>query len=231
MDGDTYDVPAMIETAETRRRVHGLPQATFGHREKFGNDPAKHVDFSAVTHVKRDKGIPPFLILHVADRPDSKAQSELFAKVLNEAGVSATLVPAVGKTHGTINSELGMAGDKPTEALFEFVKRQAAGEPLKLRLRSQQETAPKSGKFEATVEEQLWQPHQTAIVVCDMWDAHTCPNAAQRVAQMAPRMNEVLKAARSRGPSRRGTCRRGRPRCARSCAGGTCGGPPRWPRA
>ena len=27
VDGDTYDVPAIIETAETRRRVHGQPQA------------------------------------------------------------------------------------------------------------------------------------------------------------------------------------------------------------
>src|SRR5207302_1794155 len=26
VDGDTYDVPAIIETAETRRRVHGQPQ-------------------------------------------------------------------------------------------------------------------------------------------------------------------------------------------------------------
>src|SRR6478672_10917113 len=67
VDGDTYDVPAMIETAETRRRVHGLPQATYGHREKFGNDPAKHRGFSAVTHIAKDKGIPPFLIMHVAD--------------------------------------------------------------------------------------------------------------------------------------------------------------------
>ena len=73
VDGDTYDVPAIIETAETRRRVHGLPQAKFGHREKFGNDPAKHRDFSAVTHVAKDKGIPPFLILHVADHPDTSA--------------------------------------------------------------------------------------------------------------------------------------------------------------
>src|SRR5687768_7485671 len=37
VDGDTYDVPAIIETAETRRRVHQQPQATYGHREKFGN--------------------------------------------------------------------------------------------------------------------------------------------------------------------------------------------------
>src|SRR5262245_56567278 len=62
VDGDTYDVPAIIETAETRRRVHGQPMPSNGHREKFGNDPAKHRDFSAVTHVTKDKGIPPFLI-------------------------------------------------------------------------------------------------------------------------------------------------------------------------
>ena len=73
VDGDTYDVPAIIETAETRRRVHGQPQATYGHREKFGNDPAKHRDLSAVTHVAKDKGIPPFLILHVAEHPDTSA--------------------------------------------------------------------------------------------------------------------------------------------------------------
>ncbi|HEV7222998.1 MAG TPA: alpha/beta hydrolase, partial [Pirellulales bacterium] len=51
VDGDTYDVPAIIETAETRRRVHGQPQAKFGHREKFGGSPEKHRDYSAVTHV------------------------------------------------------------------------------------------------------------------------------------------------------------------------------------
>src|SRR4029079_19428286 len=76
VDGDTYDVPAIIETAETRKRVHGQPQAKFGHREKFGNDPAKHQAFSAVTHVAKDKGIPPFLILYVSDHPDNSAQAQ-----------------------------------------------------------------------------------------------------------------------------------------------------------
>ena len=76
VDGDTYDVPAIIETVETRLRVHGLPMPKFGHRVKFGNDPAKHRDYSAVTHVAKGKGIPPFLILHVADHPDASAQAE-----------------------------------------------------------------------------------------------------------------------------------------------------------
>src|SRR5688572_220429 len=42
-------------------------------------------------------------------------------------------------------------------------------------------------------------PHGTAIVVCDMWDQHWCKGATERVAEMAPRMNEVIAAARKRG--------------------------------
>jgi len=44
-----------------------------------------------------------------------------------------------------------------------------------------------------------WEVAQTAIIICDMWDAHTCSLSAQRVAAMAPRMNQVVNAARSLG--------------------------------
>ena len=121
VDGDTYDVPAIIETAETRRRVHGLPQPKFGHREKFGNDPAKHRDFSAVTHVAKDKGIPPFLILHVADHPDNAAQAQRLGAVLKEAGIPVTVFGARETNHTKINADLGPADDPATKALFEFV--------------------------------------------------------------------------------------------------------------
>jgi acetyl esterase/lipase len=121
VDGDTYDVPAIIETAETRRRVHGLPQAKFGHREKFGNDPAKHKDFSAVTHVARGKGIPPFLILHVAEHPDTSAQAQRLGNVLKAAGAPATVFAARETTHSKINADLGSPDDPATKAMFEFL--------------------------------------------------------------------------------------------------------------
>jgi CubicO group peptidase (beta-lactamase class C family) len=122
VDGDTYDVPAMIESAETRRRVHGLPQPKLGHREKFGNDPEKHRDFSAVTHVARDKGIPPFLLLHVAEHPDTSAQAQRLAKVLKDADVPVTVFAARETTHNKINADLGLPDDPATQALFEFLK-------------------------------------------------------------------------------------------------------------
>lgn len=121
VDGDTYDVPAIIETAETRRRVHGQPQAKFGHREKFGNDPAKHRDFSAVTHVAKDKDIPPFLILYVADHPDNTAQAQRLGAVLKEAGIPVTLFGGQETNHNRLNDNLGVPGDPATKALFEFV--------------------------------------------------------------------------------------------------------------
>jgi arylformamidase len=121
VDGDTYDVPAIIQTEETRRRVHDLPPAKFGHREKFGNDPAKHRDFSAVTHVAKGKGIPPFLLLYVAEHPYTSAQAQRLGKVLKEAGVPITAFGAKETTHNKINADLGLADDPATKALFEFV--------------------------------------------------------------------------------------------------------------
>jgi arylformamidase len=121
VDGDTYDVPAIIETAEVRCRAHGLPLPTFGHRVKFGNDPAKHRDFSAVTHVAHDKGIPPFLILHVADHPDTSAQAQRLGNALKAANIPVTVFGAKETTHNKINADLGLPEDPATMALFKFV--------------------------------------------------------------------------------------------------------------
>lgn len=121
VDGDTYDVPAIIETAETRRRVHGQPQAKFGHREKFGNDPAKHRDYSAVTHVAKGKDIPPFLIVYVADHPDNSAQAQRLAAALKEAEVRTTLYGGKETNHNKINAMLGVPDDPGTKALDDFL--------------------------------------------------------------------------------------------------------------
>ena len=121
VDADTFDIPAIIEVAETRARVHHLPLPTYGHRQKFGNDPAKHRDFSAVTHVARDKGIPPFLILHIAGHPDTGAQARRMAAVLGAAGISVEVVAGREATHTSINENLGVPDDAVTKELFAFV--------------------------------------------------------------------------------------------------------------
>jgi acetyl esterase/lipase len=126
VDADTFDIPAIIEMAETRARVHGLPMPTYGHRQKFGNDPEKHRDFSTVTHVARGKGIPSFLILHITGNPDTAAQARRLAHVLTAADVPVTVVPVTDATHATINDQLGAPGDPTTKTLFQFVARALA---------------------------------------------------------------------------------------------------------
>ncbi|MBI5802746.1 MAG: alpha/beta hydrolase [Verrucomicrobia bacterium] len=121
VDGDTYDVPAMIETAETRLRVHGMPMPKQGHRVKFGNTPALHLDYSAVTHVAKGKGIPPFFILHVADHPDTSIQARRLELVLKEAGVPTRIFGARETNHTKVNDNIGLPEDPATKALLEFV--------------------------------------------------------------------------------------------------------------
>ena len=121
VDGDTYDIPAIIETAETRLRVHGFPPPTNGHRQKFGHTAGNHQAFSAVTHVAEGKDIPPFLILHVADHPDTSAQAQRFGAALKDAGVATTVFGAKETNHSRLNDNLGLPQDLATAALAEFV--------------------------------------------------------------------------------------------------------------
>ncbi len=121
VDGDTYDIPAIIVTAEMRQTVHGLPLPEFGHRVKFGNDPKKHIDFSAVTHVAKGKGIPPFLILHVSGHPDVTAQARRLGAELKAAEVPVAVFGARETTHSKLNVDLGLPDDPATKELFKFL--------------------------------------------------------------------------------------------------------------
>lgn len=82
-----------------------------------------------------------------------------------------------------------------------FTARSGAGDESKLVLhaRSRTEAKPGSGEYQAVERELSWAPRKTAIVICDMWDQHWCRGASARVAEMAPAMNEMVKAARQRG--------------------------------
>lgn len=112
VDGDTYDVPMQVATVD--ERTAGV------YRRKFG-DEASQRDLSPVAHVAEGRPIPPFLILHVADHPETGGQSRRLAEALRGVGIPARASPAAGKDHGTINSDLGRPGDEPTRALFEFL--------------------------------------------------------------------------------------------------------------
>jgi arylformamidase len=121
VDGDTYNIPKIIMTAEHRQTLYGGKMYTFGHRQKFGNDPDKHIDFSAVTHVAKGKGIPPFLLLYFPGNPDTQAQAQRFADVLKEANVPVTVFGKQDSNHSRLNNELGQPEDPATAEFFRFL--------------------------------------------------------------------------------------------------------------
>src|SRR5262249_14858301 len=109
-----YDVIKQIETVQ--------PAVAERFRQKFG-DAESQRDLSAVTHIARGKSIPPFLVMHVADNPETRGQSELLVKALREAGIPAKAYSAEDTTHVKLDADLGKPDDKPTKTLFEFVDR------------------------------------------------------------------------------------------------------------
>lgn len=117
LDGACYDIPRQRELAV-------LPRMQELYRTVFGDDVEQQQDASPITHVQRGRGIPPFLILHVATRRDGRIQSESLGKRLTEAGVTATVTAAENKTHATINREIGEPDDVPTKQVFEFLDAQ-----------------------------------------------------------------------------------------------------------
>ncbi len=121
VDGDTYDIPKIIMTAEHRQNLYGGRMYTFGHRQKFGNDPEKHVDFSAVTHVATGKGIPPFLLLYFPGNPDTRAQAEIFEGTLKAAGIPVKAFGKQDSNHSRLNTDLGLPDDPATQELYKFL--------------------------------------------------------------------------------------------------------------
>ncbi len=121
VDGDTYDLPMRFATV----KKSGNQKLAERDQERFG-DEQRQREMSSLTYIARGKHIPPFLILHVADYPDTGGQSRRLYQALQEAGVPARIYPAEGKDHKTINNDLGTPGDRPSQALYEFLHETSA---------------------------------------------------------------------------------------------------------
>lgn len=74
-----------------------------------------------------------------------------------------------------------------------------AAEPFELTLRVRLESQAIPNQYSLQLRRESWKPEETAVIVCDMWDAHHCLNAVRRAKQLVPRMNALLKEVREQG--------------------------------
>ncbi|HEY2952081.1 MAG TPA: ThuA domain-containing protein, partial [Verrucomicrobiae bacterium] len=70
---------------------------------------------------------------------------------------------------------------------------------LALETRARVRSSIDSNEWQLIEKTMSWEPKKTALVICDMWDRHWCEGATRRVAEMAPRMNDLVKKARAQG--------------------------------
>jgi nicotinamidase-related amidase len=71
--------------------------------------------------------------------------------------------------------------------------------PIKMSMQKRLPSELEKGSFYIANEIQEWNPSETAIIICDMWDQHWCKGASARVTEMAPYMNNVISIARGKG--------------------------------
>ena len=107
LDGAGYDIAWQVN------ELGGLRAAPM-FRGAFGDAEEGWNDASPVVQAKSAADMPRFLIFHVASRDDSRRQSERLADAVRASGGQAAVVAAAGKTHGTINREIGLDGDPVT---------------------------------------------------------------------------------------------------------------------
>ena len=125
VDGNTYDVVQQVKLTES---LQTRPPFT-SHRIRFG-PTARQRELSPITYVARERGIPPFLILHIADFPQKAQpnaqttglQSHLLANALLRVALVPVRVVAVpGKDHRTLDSDIGAPDDPSAKAIFDFM--------------------------------------------------------------------------------------------------------------
>jgi len=97
-------------------------------RSAFGNDEEGWNDASPVVQAKTASDLPRYLIFHVASRDDSRRQSQRLAEAVRASGGQAAVVAAPGKTHGTINREIGLDGDPVTAIVMRVLTAIEGGE-------------------------------------------------------------------------------------------------------
>jgi arylformamidase len=117
-DGDMYYPPLRLDSSVELAEVKSS-------RAKFP-DAASEKEYSAIVHIWPGKRLPPFLIFYIGGHPESgtKIQSEVLADAIQVSGGRADLVVCPGKTHNTLNADLGLPGDMPTQRLFDFLDAQ-----------------------------------------------------------------------------------------------------------
>ena len=112
LDGAGYDI--------AQQMARPVNPVGFMYDAAFGRDPKRQRALSPTLHAALPN-VANWLILPVASRSDSTAQSNDLATGLRANGATARVVPVPGENHGSLNRGLGEAGDFATGEIDRFL--------------------------------------------------------------------------------------------------------------
>lgn len=114
LDTAGLDIPRNLEEFSEAKAARVLYETAFGkNRETW-------IEASPVTYVKAGKKLPRFLVFYT-NRKSASVLSRAFAQAVRAAGGSASAVLATGKTHKTMNSDIGGGEDGPSRLILDFI--------------------------------------------------------------------------------------------------------------
>ncbi|BET26552.1 acetyl esterase/lipase [Limnobacter thiooxidans] len=118
LDGAGYDVNRQMDAIANSGRKNRW--ATRMYESAFGLNPKVRQALSPFTHA-RQPNVASWLILHVADREDSRDQSEALGNELNLNGSNATVLAVPDSSHRSVNQDAGSAESFVGKAISTFL--------------------------------------------------------------------------------------------------------------
>jgi len=116
LDGAGYDVPRHMQGPQRLKIIKEMYEAA------FSKDVETQRRLSPISHVAAP-GATDWLILHVASRAKSKAQSEAFGGALKQNEASADVIAVPDSTHLSVNKDASVSGSFVGGKIAEFLRK------------------------------------------------------------------------------------------------------------
>lgn len=114
LDSAGLDIPLQINEL-------GGARNELNYQTAFGYDPAFWAQMSPTLRMSASVPVAPIVLFHADGRTSSEVQAQRFADVAKAAGKQAYVHAAAGKTHETINRDVGLSGDQVSKTSWRYL--------------------------------------------------------------------------------------------------------------
>ncbi|MEM9495477.1 MAG: alpha/beta hydrolase [Pseudomonadota bacterium] len=116
VDGVTLDISWRMQNLDQLGPVAGRM-----FENAFGDNPVRWKKLSPSHYIRRKNHLPPSLFLLAEEGTGSRTSAEQVASRIRQAGGAASVLEIAGKSHASINREMGQRRDKAFDDIIAFI--------------------------------------------------------------------------------------------------------------